>query len=170
LRHLCRALLLGLYTGSRPGVCLTASWERGEGRSWIDLDGARFHRLAEGAVETDKRQPPVKIAPRLLQHLKRWRRADKGRGYVIRFGKHGGKEPIGSLKTALAKACDLAGLEGNVTAYALRHTAASWLVNKGIPTRKIADFLGTSEEMIIRHYGHLAPNYQDEAADAIGRK
>jgi hypothetical protein len=43
-------------------------------------------------------------------------------------------------------------------------------MNKGIPTRKIADFLGTSEQMILRHYGHLAPDYQDEAARAIGRK
>src|SRR5271170_813702 len=54
--------------------------------------------------------------------------------------------------------------------YALRHTCASWLVAKGLPTRKIADFLGTSESMIIKHYGHLAPDYQNEAALAIGRK
>ena len=170
LRHLCRALLLGLYTGSRPGVCLTASWEKGEGRSWIDIDGARFHRLAEGAVETDKRQPPVKLAPRLLAHLKRWRRMDKEKGYVVRFGKSGGAEPIGSLKTALSKACALAGLEEGVTAYALRHTAASWLVAKGLPTRQVAEFLGTSETMIDRHYAHHAPNFQDAAADAIGKK
>jgi integrase len=170
LHHLCRALLLGIYTGSRPGACLTASWERGEGRSWIDLDGARFHRLAEGSVETDKRQPPVKIAPRLLAHLKRWSRIDKGRGYVVRFGKSGGTEPLGSLKTAIARACDLAGLEGNVTAYALRHTAASWLVAKGLPTRQVAEFLGTSETMIDRYYAHHAPDFQDAAADAIGKK
>jgi integrase len=57
-------------------------------------------------------------------------------------------------------------VEGGVTAYTLRHTAASWLVSKG----KVADFLGTSEPMIRDHYGHLAPDYQDEAARAIGRK
>ena len=39
-----------------------------------------------------------------------------------------------------------------------------------VHTRRIADFLGTSEKMIIDHYGHLAPDYQDEAADRIGRK
>ena len=170
LRHLCRALLLGLYTGSRPGVCLTASWERGEGRSWVDVDGSRFHRLPEGSRETDKRQPAVKIAPRLLHHLKRWRRIDGASGYVVRFGKNGGMAPIGSLKTALARACDLAGLDDHVTAYALRHTAASWLVAKGLPTRQIAEFLGTSETMIDRHYAHHAPDFQDAAADAIGRK
>ena len=57
-----------------------------------------------------------------------------------------------------------------MTAYTLRHSCASWLVAKGLATRKVADFLGTSELMIERHYGHLAPDYQDEAAQAIGRK
>ena len=46
---------------------------------------------------------------------------------------------------------------GAVTAYALRHRCASWLVAKGLPTRMIADFLGADEQMIPDHYGHLAP-------------
>ena len=33
----------------------------------------------------------------------------------------------------------------------------------------IADFLGTSEQMIREHYGHLAPDYQVEVAESIGR-
>ena len=54
-------------------------------------------------------------------------------------------------------------------AYTMRHSCASWLVSEGLPTRLVADFLGTSEKMIIDHYGHLAPDYQEEAALAIGR-
>jgi integrase len=46
-----------------------------------------------------------------------------------------------------------------VTAYTLRHTASSWLVVRGLPTRKVADFIGMSEQMILSHYGHLAPDY-----------
>jgi integrase len=74
------------------------------------------------------------------------------------------------VKTALTRACTVATLPAGVTAYTLRHTGASWLVAKGVSTRKIADFLGTSEQMMIVHYGYLAPDYQDEAAQAIGRK
>lgn len=166
LRHLCRFLLLGLYTGSRPGAVLNSSWECGPGLSWIDTDRGVFHRHADGARETDKRQPTVRLAPGLLAHLRRWKRLDDGRGYVVTFV----GQPITSVKTALSRACKLAGIERGVTAYTLRHTAASWLVAKGLPTRKIADFLGTSEKMIEDHYGHLAPDYQDEAARAIGRK
>ncbi|PWB93640.1 integrase [Methylosinus sporium] len=79
-------------------------------------------------------------------------------------------EPVQSVKVALGRAVTLAKLDAGVTAYTLRHSCASWLVTKGLPTRKVADFLGTSEQMIIEHYGHLASDYQDEAALAIGRK
>ena len=168
LRHLARFLLLGLYTGSRPGAILNASWLRGPRRSFVDLESGVFHRRADGAVETANRQPTVKLAPRLLTHLRRWRRLDAaaGRAHVVTFD----GLPIASVKTALGRACDLAGLDAGVTAYTLRHTCASWLVAKGLPTRLIADFLGTSEAMIVKHYGHLAPDYQDAAAAAIGQR
>jgi integrase len=165
LRHLARFLLLGVYTGSRPGAILNASWHAGEGRSWVDTDNGVFHRHAEGEVETTKRQPTVRLSPRLLAHLRRWKRLDGGKGYVISY--HGNK--VLSVKTALHTACKLAGVDA-VTAYTLRHTAASWLVARGLPTRKVADFIGTGEQMILSHYGHLAPDYQDEAAQAIGQK
>ena len=43
-------------------------------------------------------------------------------------------------------------------------------MRKGVPTRKIADFLGTLGAMIIARHGHLAPDYQEEAEQMIGRK
>lgn len=169
LRHLCRFLLLGLYTGSRPGAILNASWLRGPKRSLVDVDNSVFHRRADGAVETNKRQPTVRLAPRLLAHLRRWRAADlaHGRAHVIQFD----GAPVASVKVALGRAVKLAGIPGGVTAYTLRHTLASWEVQKGrLSTREIADYLGTSEPMILKHYGHLAPDYQERAAMEIGRK
>lgn len=166
LRHLCRFLILAIYTGSRPGVVMTAAWDRGPGRSWVDVDGARFYRQPEGGIANNKRQTPVKMAPRLAAHMRRWRAKDGGAGHVVTFG----GLRVESVKTALNRACELAGLGEGVSAYTLRHTAATWLVAKGLPTRKVADFLGTSEGMIVKHYGHLAPDYQDEAALAIGKR
>jgi integrase len=170
LRHLCRFLLLGVYTGSRPGAILRASWVRGPGLSRIDTANGVFHRHAEGARETNKRQPTVRLAPGLLSHLRRWERIDAAKTppqvHAITFN----GQPIASVKTAMASACSLAKLSGNVTAYTLRHTAGSWLVARGISSRKGADFIGTSEKIFVETYGHLAPDYQDEAAAAIGRK
>jgi len=168
LRHLCRFLLFGLYTGSRPGAILNASWLPGPRRSFVDLENGVFHRRGDGAPETQKRQPTVRLSPRLAAHLRRWRAADlkKGRAHLVMYD----GAPVQSVKVALGRAVELAGLDSGVTAYTLRHSCASWLVKKGLETRRIADFLGTSEAMIIKHYGHLAEDYQLAAAEAIGRK
>lgn len=167
LRHLARFVLLGIYTGSRPGAILNASWLPGPRRSYVDCDNGVFHRRPEGVAETTKRQPTVKLSQRLLAHLRRWRRLDEAEGHahVVMFD----GMPITSVKTAMARACELAGVPP-ATAYALRHTCASWLMARGVPTRMIADFLGTSEAMILKHYGHLAADYQERAAREIGRK
>ena len=168
LRHLVRALLIGIYTGSRPGAVLNASWRQGPGLSWIDTDSGVFHRHADGEAQTAKRQPTVRLSPRLLAHLRRWKRLDaalaRPQTYVVTFC--GAK--VASVKTGLHTACKLAGVD-HATMYSLRHTTASWEVAKGRPTRMVADFLGTSEQMILNHYGHLAPGYQIEIAESIGR-
>jgi len=170
LRHLCRFLLLGLYTGSRPGAILNASWFEGPSLSYVDLAHNVFHRHASGEIETAKSQPTVKLSPRLASHLRRWSRIDAGASprpiFVVTYA----GQQIQSVKTALNRACSLAKLEGAVTAYTLRHSCASWLVSKGVSTRKVAEFIGTSEQMVIKHYGHLDPEYQEEAVAALSRK
>lgn len=168
LRHLCRFLLLGIYTGSRPGAILDASWFAGPKRALVDVENGVFHRRPDKEAETTKRKPTVKLAAGILGHVRRWCAIDEkaGRAHVVMFD----GAPVASVKVALARAVDLAGISAGVTAYTLRHTCASWLVRQGLPTRLIADFIGTSEAMIQQHYGHLAPDYQDAAALAIGRK
>ena len=63
LRHLARFILIGLYTGTRASAIAGASPERGQGRSFVDLDNGIFYRLAEGRRVTKKRNPPVPIPP-----------------------------------------------------------------------------------------------------------
>ena len=57
LRHLARFILIALYTGTRAGAIAKASPNKGEGRSFIDLDHGVFYRLPEGARPSRKRQP-----------------------------------------------------------------------------------------------------------------
>lgn len=166
LRHLARFILIGVYTGSRPGAILGASWDRQIGRGWADLDNGLLYRHADGARATAKRQPPVPLAPQLWRLMRRWKREDKETGPVVRFA--GGS--IQSVKTGLKRACKLAGLDAAVTAYTLRHTTGSWLAQRGVSTRKIAEVLGTGEAMVERHYGHLAPDHLRDEVAMIGRR
>ena len=164
LRHLARFILLGLYTGTRAAAIASASIERGEGRSYVDLDNGIFYRLAEGKRETKKRQPPVPIPPRLLAHLQRWKAKGLVRRHVIEWN----GEPIKSVKTAFKSAASLAGLGTDVTPHTLRHTAATWLMQAGVDKWEAAGFLGMSVEMLDRVYGHHHPLHLRQAANAIG--
>jgi integrase len=165
LAHLARFILIGVYTGSRPGAILSLSWNEEIGRGWVDLEHGLIYRMKEGAQANNKRQPPVPIAPELWRLMRRWARKDEHRGPVVRFN----EQPVLSVKTSLKRAVHLAGLDTSVTGYTLRHTAASWLVQSGMSFAKVAAFLGTSEAMVDRHYAHLAPDHLRDVADAIGR-
>ena len=87
-----------------------------------------------------------------MPHLRRWKRLDEmagESGFVVRFN---GAQAT-DFDTSIKRALKLAGIEGNVTAYSLRHTCASWLVQQDVHTRKIAEFLG----MLNNYYSALRP-------------
>lgn len=164
LRHLVPFVLFGLYTGTRASAILAASFSREPGRSWIDLNSGIFYRLADGQRETNKRQPPVPIPPRLLTHLQRWRTRRLVGSDLIQWN----GLPVRSIKTAFATAVRRAGLKGKVTPHTLRHTAATWLMQAGVDKWEAAGFLGMSVEILDRVYGHHHPDHLRAAARAIG--
>src|SRR5262249_7683074 len=69
-----RLILIGGYPGTRPGEICGAALRQTMGGGYVDLDAGVFYRRSAGARETKKRQPPVRLPPRLLAHLRRWQR------------------------------------------------------------------------------------------------
>lgn len=164
--HVARFVLFGAFTGSRPGALLSAYWDDRKGAGWVDLEHGVFHSHASGERVTAKRQPPVPLYAPLRRLMRLWAARDGFKGPVIRFE---GK-PVLNVKTAMQKAVQAAGLTGSVTGYTLRHTAGSWLVQRGVSTRKAAEILGTSDAIIERHYGHFAQDHLREAVASLGNK
>ena len=74
--HVAQFALVGVYTGTRSGaICGAALDQPTIGRSWIDLENGIFYRQAIGKrKQKNKRQTPVRLPPRLLAHLRRWKR------------------------------------------------------------------------------------------------
>jgi hypothetical protein len=56
------------------------------------------------------------------------------------------------------------------TPHTLRHTAATWLMQRGVPVWEAAGFLGMSPEMLAQTYGHHHQDYLRNAANKIGTK
>lgn len=178
-RHLARFLLVGLYTGTRASAICAASFWREPGRSWVDVDRGLFYRLADGQQETKKRQPPVRILPRLLAHLRRWKaQAEAERALAHRehreprFGNavvEWQGQPIKSVRKGFASAALKAGLDPKiVTPHILRHTAATWMMQRGkLTVWDAAGILGMTVEVLERHYGHHRPDFQQKLDGAF---
>lgn len=163
--HLWRFVVIGLYTGTRSGAILGLSWMPSVSSGWLDLEKGVLYRSGGAQRETKKRQPPARIPPRLMAHLKRWRKMDGNMRHII----HWNGSSVQSVKKAFRSARKAAGLDQAVIPHSLRHTAATWLMQKGVKTGDAADFLGMSEEVLRRVYYHHHPDFQVEAAEAIGR-
>ena len=101
---------------------MTASFRRGPGKSFVDLERGVFYRLAEGKRATNKRQPPVPIPPRLLAHMRRWTRLGNLKEYFVEWN----GTPVQSIKVGFKRAISLSGMPGKVTPHTLRHTAVHW--------------------------------------------
>jgi len=166
LRHLARFILIGLYTGTRAGAIAASSPYHDEGHSFVDLEHGIFYRLPVGRRATNKRQTPAPIPTRLLSHMRRWVR----RGVITSHFVEWQGAPIKSVKTAFKRAVSLAGLSGRITPHTLRHTAATWLMQRGVPIWQAAGFLGMSAQILERTYGHHHPDYMRGAAEAITSK
>ncbi len=164
LRHLVRFILFGLYTGSRPGDILAASFIAAPGRSFIDLEAGLFYRKPVKKIATNKRQPTTPIPRRLQAHLRRWRAT--GAQNVVEFE----GSSVKSVKTAFNSLIDNANLSEGIIPYTFRHTCATWKMQAGEPAWKVGGFIGTSEAMIIKHYGHHSPSGLRETAEVATQR
>ncbi|MBB3520952.1 integrase [Rhizobium sp. 1399] len=155
-RHVCRYVLIALYTGTRKDRIVRASFVREEGKPWIDLRRGEYHRAAPGeVVAANKRAPTIRIPRRLLAHMRRW--YDKGARYPIEYN---GEQVIdvrafSSVKNAVF------GEQRKVVGHTLRHTAATWLMRQPeLSIHDISGFLGMSLEVLERVYGKHRTHHQ----------
>jgi integrase len=103
----------------------------------------------------------VPITDLLRQELLRAAEAATSQ-YVIEHA--GGR--VASIKTGFRAAVRRARLR-DVTPHALRHTAATWMVQEGVSLAKVARYLGNTEAMVEKVYGHHSPEYLRDAAEAL---
>jgi integrase len=163
-RHVARFILVGLYTGTRSSAICGAAFMPTLGRGHVDLDRGVFYRRAMGRPQSKKRQPPVKLPPRLLAHLRRWQRLGIAKGAVVEWN---GKR-VESVRKAFEAAVRAAGLGIDVTPHVLRHTCATWLMQAGVNIWEVAGFLGMTVQQLEEGYGHHHPDYQEQAVAALG--
>jgi integrase len=179
--HLRRMVLIGVYTGSRPGVQQKLLWRESPTQAWVDLRKAIIYR--RGKLEREhrtKKRPLCKLPTRLLAHMERWRRLDDraeaaardaGRSLTLNSVLHHGGRPLaGKVRTGFAGIVRDAGLSEKVTPHWLRHTAATWLMENDCESWEAAGYLGMTVATLERVYGHHRPSHQSAARRAHSRR
>lgn len=161
--HVARFILIGLGTGTRHDAILSLGFHPHVGGGHVDLEAGMLYRRANGAAETNKRRPPAPLPRKLAAHLRRWGAMRAAGLYIVAYG----GQKMARMKRAWATARKLAGLSPNVTPHVLRHTAATWLMHAGRPYSEIGRYLGMTEAIVERVYGHHDTNFLREAANAL---
>lgn len=144
LSRLYRFLMLALYTGARKQAI--------QGLMWSQVDFATgliaFNR--PGERQSNKRRPTVPMATELRRVLER-AFAEKSSLYVL--------DGPGETKTAFRNALGRAGMASSgVTRHTLRHTFATWALQRGVAPWQVAGVLGDTLTTVMRVYGHHIPD------------
>jgi integrase len=140
---------LALYTGMRQGELLDLTWAR--------VDRARGVVLLEITKSGRRREVPLNgPADAILA-----RRAPAARGDALVFG----IRSWGAFRKSWEAALE-AGQLGDFHFHDLRHTFASWAVQRGVTLPELKDLLGHTTLAMVMRYAHLAP---EQLRSAVSR-
>jgi integrase len=138
-----------LFTGLRQGEALGLTWDR--------VDRSRGVVRLELTKSGRRREVPLGLnADAVL--ARRW--TDGAKGYVF------GSCKWNSFRSAWEAALAAAGIE-SFRFHDLRHTFASWLVQRGRTLKEVQEALGHQTITMTMRYSHLAPDHLRAAVAAL---
>lgn len=154
--YVFRALLL---SGCRVSEVLSLTW------SQVDFENrvVRFRQHKTGAHKVEPMSPE-------LSDLLRAQRRGVGSAPVFVNPMTKKAWDYSRIRRIFERALTLAGLRGELTIHALRHTFVSWLTEGKEPARHIQELAGHKTAGMTRRYAHLVnPEHLRETANLIGR-
>lgn len=161
-KHLCRFILIGLYTGTRKAAILALRFRAHTQGGWFDLEKGVLYRAASEARRTKKRQTPAKLPRKLLAHARRWARNSE---WAVEWR----GQRVADIKTAWKHMRKEAGLP-DVTPHTLKHTAVTWAMQRGVSLNDASQFFGTTRDALEKNYFHHHPQFTAETAAAMDRR
>jgi len=169
-----RAMVLVGY-----GCGMRVSEARGLTRQAVDFLGrqvAIVQQLGPAApyplapLKNSRRSPsrtvpaPAYVLEALSEHLRRY---GTGERELLFCGARGGPLSVAMVSLPFRKACEQAGLGGEVTFHTLRHSFASEMLVQGLSVVEVAELIGDTVEMVERTYGHVTTDFRKRARLAV---
>lgn len=155
-------VLLAVHTGLRRSELVHLQWPH------VDLDAGVLTVANTESFTTksgsERKVPLSNTARKVLQRRADEREAD-GSPYVFRHSE--GQIDADYLTQAFKRYARKAGV-GDVHFHHLRHTACSWLAERGVPVEAIRRFAGHSTIAVTERYMHLSDDvYADKISAAF---
>lgn len=150
--HIKTFVMLGVMTAARMSAILEAKWTQ------VDWE----RRIIDyGDGHGNKRRAIAPINPELERVLKAAKELSCTDFIVEWRG-----ERVFTVKNGFSAACRRAGLK-DVSPHILRHSAATWMTQDGVPLAEVARMLGDQEATVERVYAKHTPEYLRRAANAL---
>jgi integrase len=151
--HIRLYIILAITTAGRKSAILGLTWDK------INFEAGRINL---GSGEANKRRAIVPMnmtSERALEDAYKTSMCD----YVVEYR----SERVKDIKHGFSLTANRAGLKG-VHPHVLRHTAAVWMAEDGVPMSEIAQYLGhTSTRVTERVYARYSPEYLKKSANSL---
>jgi integrase len=151
---------LAVNTGFRLGELTALRWRD------VDFDSGLLHVRNSEDFRTksgnERAVPMTRDARSVLERLDRAREEKASDAYVL-LGQRGGKLNGSYASKRFKHYIRLAKLPERIKFHSLRHTCASWLVQRGVSLPIVQGILGHSNISVTERYAHLAPDAMRQA-------
>lgn len=154
--------LLALHTGMRASEIFTLTW--------ADVDLASGHITLKDTKNNRNRPAFMTEAVKGMLQAR-----PKGQPSELVFPSRNGKRIV-QISDSFSRSVDRLGMnEGitdrrqRVTFHTLRHTFASWLVERGTDIYTVQELLGHSDLKLTARYAHVGENVMRSAVEELGR-
>ncbi len=151
--------VLSLFTGLRADECLSLTWAD------VDMDQKRI--FVKDTKNTRNRHAFMTTE---VEEMFRSRYQGQSAGALVFPNGNGQKNEWGVPDSFTRTVADLGLNNGikdsrqKVVFHTLRHTFASWLVQRGVPLYNVSKLMGHRSLQMTMRYAHLAPDSQKSAA------
>jgi len=153
--HVKLFIILALSTAGRAEALLDLTWDR------VDFARRRINLRPPGRATTPKGRAVTPMNETAATALEEARKGALTTHVIEWAGK-----PVRSIKKGIGAAGARIGVK--VTPHVLRHTAAVWMAEAGIPMDEIAQYLGhSSPATTYRVYARFSPDYLQKAAKSL---